>query len=757
MAPALEGAAGLALISGFVHPGLALGALLFVVPLLIHLLNRQRHRPMPWAAMRFVLAAYRKTRRRVQLENLLLLLLRMAAVALLALAVARPFAGGESPLAGLTESRRDVVLVLDGSASTGWRGTTRTVFEDIVDRAREHLAELDAGRGDRVRLILAGDHPRLLSWRSPEEAFGLLSTLTSPTDERLDLPAALGEVMRFAEEDARASGECTLEIRLLCDLSRQSFELGGGEEPAPGEEAVTEILDRLAELGGRILVEDLGPGELVPANRSVASIELDGPVIGPDMPVETVVTVENHGPQALGGQRLALLLDGQRLPSRLVDLPARGEARVSFNVVFPRDGAHVLEARLDSDGLVVDDARTTVVEVPPPVRVLLVNGDPAFEVEKDETGLFGLVLEPPTGDAAGGPGSLPAPFTVRTLEPGRLRSNEADVSDFDLIVLANVSSLDQGTLERIAERVAGGASLLFTVGDNTAATYETWNARAFAPDGSKLLPAELGGEVAVVDRRRDWWRVQDFQGDHPALAFFSDERWKPLLTEVPIYAFQTARVLEDARVLARLDDDEASPLFIERAYDRGKVFLWLTTIDPDWARVAESPRTLVPLVHELVRYAGTPPVPPRNVGVGALLAAELDGYPRSPTVVRPDGARRPLTGESVEVAPGVWRLPAVETTDRAGLYRIEAEGGRSVPFAVQLDPRESDLARLDPAGFAAQHPAMVLVSSGLGGSSDEPEDITNQGELWRALALACLLALVLESLWAAWIGRRRTA
>ena len=63
------------LFQGFVHPAAGgFGALLAAVPLIIHLLNRQRHKPLEWAAMRFVLAAYKKTRRRAQLENLLLLL-----------------------------------------------------------------------------------------------------------------------------------------------------------------------------------------------------------------------------------------------------------------------------------------------------------------------------------------------------------------------------------------------------------------------------------------------------------------------------------------------------------------------------------------------------------------------------------------------------------------------------------------------------------------------------------------------------------
>jgi hypothetical protein len=155
---------------GFVNPGLALGAALCVVPLVIHLLNRQRHKPMQWAAMRFVLAAYKRTRRRAQLENLLLLLMRMAAVALLALAVARPFAGQNSPLAGITESRRDLVLVIDGSASMGYREELEDVFEKTVARAREILLEMDGGRGDRTRLVFAGAWPRLLSWRA---LFGL--------------------------------------------------------------------------------------------------------------------------------------------------------------------------------------------------------------------------------------------------------------------------------------------------------------------------------------------------------------------------------------------------------------------------------------------------------------------------------------------------------------------------------------------------------------------------------------------------------
>jgi len=747
-----------ALIDGFVHPALALGALLAAVPLLIHLLNRQRHRPMPWAAMRFVAAAYRRTRRRTRLESLLLLLLRMAAVALLAFAVARPFTGGTSPLSALAESRRDLVVVLDGSASMGWRGATQSVFERAVDRARALVGELDGGRGDRVRLVLAGAHPRLLSWRSPDEAMGLLGAMNEPTDEALDLVAALAEVQRYAEEDAAVSGRGALEIRLLTDLQRKSF-VTTLEAAAVTDDAaaprLAEVCDALREAGARVLVEDLGPPEPEPANLAVEAIVVDAERLAPELSFEVEVSVFNAGPHVAGDVRVALEVDGERRPSRTIEVPARGRARAAFTVQLRTSGDHVLTARLDSDRLGVDDQRARVVRVPPPVRVLLVDGDPAFEVDRDETGYLGLVLAPP-GDSAGDPlAGRPAPFAVRTALAGELRAGDLSLADFDVIVLANLGSLDAETARALEERVAGGAALVVTAGDALAAGADLWNRRLYRPDGSGLLPAELSAKRSVSDRRRDWWRVAEFQVDHPALAFFADERWRPLLTEVPIYDFLAARPLPDARVLASLDDDAASPLLVERAFDRGRVFLWLTSIDADWARVAESPRTLVPLVHELVRYAGTPPAPERNVAVGQPFAAELASFPRVRGVLRPDGTRRPLEGEPEALAPGLWRLPPVLETDRAGLYEIELEGQARVPFAVHFDARESDLARLAPGELAELHPVLVAAGARPDRAAAQEEGDRAQGELWRLLAGLCLAALVAESLWAAWIGRRR--
>lgn len=751
------------MIGGFIHPLLAFGALLAVVPLVIHLLNRQRHRPFEWGAMRFVIAAHRKTRRRTQLENLILLLLRMLAVALLALALARPFAGDESPLAPLTESRRDLVLLIDGSASTGYREPTGTVFEAIVERARELLDELDGGRGDRARLILADDAPRLLSWRSPEDALSILSTLIEPSDGALDLAGAIGVAVDSLQEDTAELEASAVEIRLLTDFQRSSFvddelALGEGGEESSAEPSLTrsspliEALDALETLDLSLVVEDLGGVDLLPPNVAVSDIAVLGDVLGPGLPVDIAVTVVNHAGEAANGVRLALEVDGVRQPSRSLDIAAGGSREEVFSLVFDEPGPRVLEASTEIDRLEFDDRRVAVVDVPDSLRVLLVNGDPdASAVERDEVGLFAAALAPPGGDAGIGLTTDGfAPFLIEVVDPAWLDDPSLDLAVRDVIVLANVETLSSKAVERLSDRIAAGAGLIVALGDRVSPA--DYARRLFDRGGAGLLPAEPLEVVSVASRRDGYFRVADFDGEHPALRFFADERWQPLLTEVPIYSFVAVEPLPDARVIAALDSG-ASPLLVERTFGAGRVLLWTTSLDRDWNRIPESASTLIPLAHELVRHAGSGDVTALNVPVGTPIVPSFARFPRQPAVIGPDGVRRLLDAEPIETGGGRWSLPAITDTRRAGLLTVEAEDLAPQRFAVLFDATEGRLARLAPGELEGLHPRLRTARPKQAG--DAVTAAGPQGELWRGLAWICLALLVSESLFAAWIGRRR--
>src|SRR5687767_2023135 len=121
--------------SWLVNPWLfVFGALAVSVPIIIHLLNRRKFRIVDWAAMDFLLEADKKNRRRVRLENWLLLFLRCLAVFLIGLMLARPY-DSTGLAAGLFDAQKfERIVLIDDSLSTQARVNNRSVMEIMQER-----------------------------------------------------------------------------------------------------------------------------------------------------------------------------------------------------------------------------------------------------------------------------------------------------------------------------------------------------------------------------------------------------------------------------------------------------------------------------------------------------------------------------------------------------------------------------------------------------------------------------------------------
>jgi hypothetical protein len=133
----------------FLHPTLAMVGLAAIsLPIIIHLLIRRRVKPVRWAAMKFLMQAYKQRRRRLILEQLLLLAARCLLVALIALAIARLMLGSGVG-AGVAARPTSLVLMIDDSLTSGADGA----LERLKDRALALLSELDPGAGDTVALV----------------------------------------------------------------------------------------------------------------------------------------------------------------------------------------------------------------------------------------------------------------------------------------------------------------------------------------------------------------------------------------------------------------------------------------------------------------------------------------------------------------------------------------------------------------------------------------------------------------------------
>jgi hypothetical protein len=189
------------MIAMFQTPVMLAGIAGAAVPVVLHLLNRARVRPQAWGAMMFLDDSAGAGGHRDRVREFSLLGVRMGMVALLAVAMARPVFGGNSPAAGKT-----AIILLDDSSTMGFTIAGRSRLDDARESAREILASLRPG--DQAQIVLLGNAADL-----PDEPTGDLQTLGEGLDDLTvggdaDVGAGLASL-------PRVSGSC--EIFVIAD------------------------------------------------------------------------------------------------------------------------------------------------------------------------------------------------------------------------------------------------------------------------------------------------------------------------------------------------------------------------------------------------------------------------------------------------------------------------------------------------------------------------------------------------------------
>src|SRR5262245_29288728 len=137
---------------GFLAPALLLGLVALAIPPIVHLLNRRRFDIVDWGAMQFLQLSER-TRKKISLEQILLMLLRMGLILILVLGVASPWAKMPWLAKIAPRPNRDVVVVLDGSFSMGYVKDGKSAHDAAKDWATDFLGQLQAG--DAVAVLHA--------------------------------------------------------------------------------------------------------------------------------------------------------------------------------------------------------------------------------------------------------------------------------------------------------------------------------------------------------------------------------------------------------------------------------------------------------------------------------------------------------------------------------------------------------------------------------------------------------------------------
>jgi hypothetical protein len=707
----------------FLNPLLLAGALAVAVPVVIHLLNRQRFRRVEWAAMRFLRAALEKNRRRLRLEDALLLALRCLMIALLAFALARPALN--SARTGLFgDAPATAVILLDASLSLQAADGVGTRFDLARQAAGQALDALPAGSAAAV--WLAGDRAVELVPEPVRDLNRVRQALreAAPTDLGTDHAATVARAL----ETLRRAGGGRREILLVTD--RQ----------AAGWRDLAGLRAQVRAAGPDTALRVLFVGEPPAPNAAVTGLDLAGGLAPVDQPLRVAAEVRNLGATPLRSLRVTLHVDdGPAVDEAVVDTLAAGEARrLALFTRLTDERPHALTARISPDRLPADDARTLAVRAVRRVRVLAVGAgakDPLFFLEN------ALAPVPPEAREA---------FFIEVVRTPPEQFGALRPADFDAVVLANVPQLTPSGAEALAAFVRGGGGLLVFPGPDVRDGF--YNDDLGAARG--LLPARLG--PLRGDATNDAVNLPLAPGPyaHPLAALWND----PAAGALTAARFRAVRGLEPQAPtnapppVVVLRHADGLPALIQGRAGRGRVLLASSTADTAWNDLPVRP-SFLPLAQRLLAELIAGRLDAVNVPAGTPVRVTLPGAAagRDATVTTPDGRRltRPAR------ADGDRAMVEVDATARAGAYRVETEGVPAELFAVQPDPAESDLAELsggprrDLEGFArvtdwtAGQDLASLLAAERGGR-----------ELWLPLALAALLVALAETVLAQRFSRQ---
>ncbi|MEK7269613.1 MAG: BatA domain-containing protein [Planctomycetota bacterium] len=726
---------------GFANPLLLAGAALIAIPILIHLLNKRRFRTVEWAAMEFLLQAEHKNRRRIQVENVLLLILRCLLVALIVAAVARPQVRKGSLLsiaAGATPTDR--VVVWDDSLSTGHVSGSGTCLDAMRDDLLRILPHFETDwRSDALTLVRTSkptvpDYFRFAPRGAHRRDAEARIRQAAPTARSANLVACLESV----RERVSGGAQVPKALYLLSDFRATDFAAAGA---GSGLEIV---LDKLAKEGWGITFLDRGADDV--ENTGIVALEPEEKLLVANAPVRFSARVRNFGDQPVGPIEISFKTSEGVVPAAAIpSIPARGEAFRSATLLFSSPGSAWVEATASADRLAGDNARAVAFTVTSGLPVLLVNGEPKAEAFGDETAFLAFSLAPPGAVVSG---FKPQVVLDRALHPGSFEG-------FPVVILANVERLPEDVLAALERHVSEGAGLVVFPGTRT--DVDSYRAEWFKagkgllpvpPIEARSAPREAPARLSPdgIDPRGV---LRVFEGsDNPSVRTLQIGRW--LALEEPA---------KDAgvEILARLQTPAREPFLARKAFGKGRVWFFSISADRDgsnWPTLPSYLATLFPLVED----AGSRAEASRNLAPGAPLVVTYPAAKCERRIqIRPPGknALVEIDGAAVE-GTALYRAEFADT-ENPGVYTVvlkEHERGETFQhFTVNPEPDEGDLRRIPHSELERRLPAVKGIQWVRDVDDLFRASAPEASEIWRTLMHLFLLLLAIEALLAWRFGR----
>lgn len=672
--------------------------------MIIHMVGRRRAPLRKFPAIEFILRSQKKVEARLKLEQMLLLLLRVVVIALVAMALAKPMLKAGPTLALHAPSSN--VLIIDNSYSMGYLQGGKMLLEKAKAWAREFIGSLPPS--DDTCVISLFPVPDVPLHLSPDkgEAISRVNRI-EPSYYTTDVASLVDRALAILD----SSKKQVRRIFLFTDLTRNGWE----------RNALQRIKKRLENCPVHLHVVDVSEGRPLP-NISISGLEQEYDWTKKDEQIFLRATISNFTDSPVKDLVVKARIGETEMAQGFLQIEPGDSATKEFLLDVPRDGETWGSIEIPQDSLPVDDSRYFTMPEVRDIKVLVVDGAPSINVYQSETFYLEKALNPARLHTSHIRPTVMSPEEIRTVK----------FKDYDLVILANVGRLHSDKVSELKTYVSEGGNVFFCLGEKVRPDY--YNAAL-----AGLLPPL---RMAVGFPRERPLEFASFDTTHTVLRVFASER-KDVLASPHFYKVFLVEPEMGEGAVTIISYSNGAPALIELPYGKGRAITFTSTVDRNWTDLPVRP-IFLPLIQQICRYMTGNLV--EITSEEALVGDEweLPFYTSEHT-----GCVEVLDPRGNLARPTLRRTPRGKSlvfhhTHFPGIYRLRA-GDISIPFVINLDPREGNLAKIgreELEEILGREKLSFRITSPTRGAEGTLE---GRG-LWSELLIAALCLLCVEAL-----------
>ncbi len=685
------------------------GAAALAVPFVVHWLTKPRPTLLPLSTVRFVREVVQQRRARHRLRDLLILLLRVAAISLFAAVIARPLIGSHAAASAVDAQSATVrVVLLDVSQSMAATSQGIQAFE----RTRPIAAKL-LGYAPQLQanLILAGASPQPVFDRPSTNFSTLVEAVAKakPLPQRLQVQTAINSA---AEMLATVEGDqVQRELILVSDFQRSSW-AAADFSVLPIKTVIQLVSVAPAETPTNLAILRVGSQGRVERGRTFR-LEIE---VGNYSPTARPVTVEVE--------------IGESMFRATGQCAAGGRSTLVTEATLPIEGWHVGQARLVGldDGLIADNSRAVVLQVHPQPTYLLLTRQLA--AARPSSSYFLERAISPVEAKEGRP-------TEKIVRVDPARATPEAITAADLLLLDHPGKLSEETLQLLTALLRRGRGVLYIAAEPIDAT--NLKLLSSAAGTSLQMPVEFAPPASGQVRKNLF--LVDIRQQQVPFSVFGDEAsaiFSPVRFSGGLATRRTEGTLLDD-VLATYNDQSAC--LIVTACGAGT--LAVLNADLNASNLPSSP-AFVPLIGELTGTLLGRDRSQESVPSGESFAVYLPSSASPVTGLRvvPPEANSLETGSLGELhEENVGVMWQAAEAGPLGVYEVRRGPQTVFALASSIPAEEADLKTLDADVLTDRLAGDRDVNYRSALHPDDPRD-----DLWSWLAVACLCCALTEVL-----------